>query len=154
MNYLETPGDATLPMSTHVVIVHVCNNIGGWGAGFVLPLAARYPIARESYRKMHRDYETVLGAVQFVKVEEDEVYVANLIGQDDIHYKENVPPVRYEAIREGLRKVREFCKEKGLQVQMPKIGSGLAGGDWNIVSQIVREELSLQSVPVTVFTID
>lgn len=150
--YVETPGDATLPISTHVVIVHVCNNVGAWGAGFVIPLGKRYPEARESYYKMHKDYETILGAVQFVKVEDNEVYVANMIGQDNI--QQNVPPVRYEAIREGLGKVRDFCIEKGLQVQMPKIGSGLAGGNWEIISDIIKSELSLHNVPVTVLTID
>lgn len=152
MMYVETPGDATLPISTHVVIVHVCNNVGAWGAGFVIPLGKRYPEARESYYKMHKDYETILGAVQFVKVEDNEVYVANMIGQDNI--QQNVPPVRYEAIREGLGKVRDFCIEKGLQVQMPKIGSGLAGGNWEIISDIIKSELSLHNVPVTVLTID
>jgi O-acetyl-ADP-ribose deacetylase (regulator of RNase III) len=153
--YVETPGDATIPISTRVVIVHVCNNVGAWGAGFVIPLGKRYPEARESYYKMHKEYETILGAVQFVNVEpEHDVYVANLIGQDNIRYVQNIPPVRYEAIREGLKKVREFCIEKGLQVQMPKIGSGLAGGNWEIISDIIQSELSSHNVPVTVLTID
>jgi hypothetical protein len=34
---------------------------------------------------------------------------------------------------------------------MPKIGSGLAGGDWNIIEQIIIEELCKHDIPVFVY---
>ena len=45
-------GDATQPIireNEYSVIVHCCNTLGAWGAGFVIPLAKRYPNARSSY---------------------------------------------------------------------------------------------------------
>lgn len=47
-------GDATLPIETEAenrLIVHCCNTLGAWGAGFVVPLGRRYPLAKEGYKK-------------------------------------------------------------------------------------------------------
>ena len=47
-------GDATLPIETEAenrLIVHCCNTLGAWGAGFVVPLGERYPSAKEEYKK-------------------------------------------------------------------------------------------------------
>jgi O-acetyl-ADP-ribose deacetylase (regulator of RNase III) len=155
--YREQPGDATLPLEEGTVIAHVCNDIGGWGAGFVVPLGNRYPNARQRYYEWSKGEDEnlpfSLGNVQFVHVERW-VFVANMIGQRGIFSENGEPPIRYDAIRECLQKVRAFCKEHNFNVQMPKIGSGLAGGDWAIISQIVREELSDKGIDVTVLTID
>ncbi|GGJ45802.1 hypothetical protein GCM10010121_066360 [Streptomyces brasiliensis] len=37
-------GDATVPSGKGVkAIAHVCNDVGGWGKGFVLALSRRWP---------------------------------------------------------------------------------------------------------------
>jgi len=47
-------GDATRPEGQGPrVIVHVCNDIGGWGRGFVLALSRAYPEAERRYRAWH-----------------------------------------------------------------------------------------------------
>lgn len=41
INYLK--GDATNPASAgNKIIVHVCNDIGGWGKGFVMAISKRW----------------------------------------------------------------------------------------------------------------
>ena len=35
------------------MIVHVCNDIGGWGAGFVVAISRRWKAPEEAYRKWH-----------------------------------------------------------------------------------------------------
>ena len=39
----------------------------------------------------------------------------------------------------------------GATVHMPRIGCGEAGGDWNIVSEMIDEALCRESIPVTVY---
>ena len=39
INYLK--GDATEPTKKPAIICHVCNDIGGWGRGFVLALSKK-----------------------------------------------------------------------------------------------------------------
>ena len=47
-------GDATLPQGRGPgIIAHVCDDIGQWGKGFVLPLGKRYPDAEKQYRKWY-----------------------------------------------------------------------------------------------------
>ncbi|MFJ6385555.1 hypothetical protein ACIQI7_36810, partial [Kitasatospora sp. NPDC092039] len=44
-------GDATTPQGKGVkVIAHVCNDLGGWGKGFVLALSRRWPEPEAAYR--------------------------------------------------------------------------------------------------------
>ena len=45
----------------------------------------------------------------------------------------------YKAIREVFKKVKE--QFSGLRIGYPAIGAGLAGGDWNVISKIIKEEL-------------
>jgi O-acetyl-ADP-ribose deacetylase (regulator of RNase III) len=33
--------------------------------------------------------------------------------------------------------VKKFAKEKGLSIAIPKIGAGLAGGEWSVIEQIL-----------------
>lgn len=136
-------GDATLPQGQGPgIIAHVCNDIGQWGKGFVLPLGKRYPDAEKQYREwfQQKDPPFALGWVQFVQVA-PELWVANMIGQRGIARRGGLPPVRYDALREFLRCVGEFALEHKAYVQMPRIGCGLAGGKWEEVSKVVEEEL-------------
>ncbi|MFE0817971.1 GNAT family N-acetyltransferase [Streptomyces sp. NPDC058794] len=49
-------GDATVPSVKGVkVIAHVCNDLGGWGKGFVLAISRRWPEPEAAYRAWHRD---------------------------------------------------------------------------------------------------
>ena len=147
-------GDATQPIGRGPkIIVHVCNDIGGWGRGFVVALSKRWPEPEQGYREWHRGEAKssfALGEVQFVQVG-DALWVANLIGQRDVRTVGGVPPVRYEAIRKGLRRVTEEARRLGASVYMPRIGCGLAGGKWEEVGKIVEDEIANRGVLVTVY---
>lgn len=149
-------GDATDPQGEGPqVIVHVCNDVGGWGRGFVMALSRRWPEPEARYRRWHeqgRDGDVTfgLGQVQFVEVG-PELWVANLIGQHGLSAVKGVPPVRYDAVRDGLADVAKFAKRHNASVHMPRIGAGLAGGDWNRIAKIVDEELCRAGVDVTVY---
>lgn len=150
-------GDATRPQGEGPrLLVHICNDIGAWGRGFVLALSKRYPEPEQAYKRWasgETGQPFVLGEVQFVPVTDD-LTVANLIGQHDIARKNRpapLPPVRYEAIRAGLGRVREEAERTRATVHMPRIGAGLAGGDWAVIASILEEELVAHGVNVTVY---
>lgn len=150
-------GDATRPAGIgNKVIVHCCNDVGGWGAGFVLALSRRWPEPEASYRAWAEGEivspEFKLGAVQFVPVSES-ITVANLIGQSGCGFFNGKPPVRYEAICTGLRSVAAYAGETKASVHMPKMGAGLAGGDWGRIESLIRQQLSDQDIPVIVYTL-
>lgn len=146
-------GDATSPQpSGNKIIVHVCNDIGGWGKGFVMAISKRWKEPEKQYRewfKSKNDFE--LGNVQFVQVEEN-LWVANLIGQHKINKDENgEAPIRYNAIEEGLEAVSDFAKTNNASVHMPRIGCGLAGGKWEMIEPIILKTLSDQDIKVVVY---
>lgn len=147
-----TKGDATAPFGDgNKIIVHICNDIGGWGKGFVLALSARWVGPEKEYRDWYKskiDFE--LGNVQFVLVEDD-IYVANIIGQRDIKMENDIPPIRYEAVESGLRKVADKAIEIHASVHMPRIGCGLAGGKWSIIENIIDRSLLDKDIDVTVY---
>jgi O-acetyl-ADP-ribose deacetylase (regulator of RNase III) len=58
-------------------------------------------------------------------------------------------PVDYDAITLCMRKIKH--KFNGLKIGLPKIGSKLAGGDWNIISNIIDTELSGEDVTIINF---
>jgi O-acetyl-ADP-ribose deacetylase (regulator of RNase III) len=144
-------GDATLPQGEGAkVIVHVCNDAGGWGRGFVVAISRRWSLPEAEYRRWHREPQQIpfeLGQVQFVEVDSG-LWVANMIGQHDVRPSGGVPPVRYEAIRTGLGRVREFAVQRQASIHMPRIGAGLAGGSWETIQEIIEQELSELSVLV------
>lgn len=67
-------GDATFPLGTgNKIIAHICNDIGGWGLGFVLALSKRWKQPEKEYRQWHLSKATSnfkLGEIQLVKVED------------------------------------------------------------------------------------
>lgn len=147
-------GDATAPVGDGIkFIAHVCNTIGAWGAGFVLALSRKWSEPEEAYRAMS-DEDRSLGNVRLVGVEED-IAVANMIAQEGTgHAPDGTPPIRYHALGEALRVLDEAAiahskhMGKPVSIHMPRIGSGLAGGDWKTIEMIIRE---CTTVPVTVY---
>ncbi|MFJ4200387.1 macro domain-containing protein [Streptomyces sviceus] len=147
-------GDATTPSVKGVkLIAHVCNDIGGWGRGFVVAVSRRWPEPEIAYRAWHRaraSNDFGLGAAQFVQVE-PYVWVANLVGQRGIRRGSKGVPVRYEAIDEALGRLADKAVELGASVHMPRIGCGLAGGTWSRVEPLVVERLVKRGLSVTVY---
>jgi O-acetyl-ADP-ribose deacetylase (regulator of RNase III) len=148
-------GDATRPAGEGPrVIAHVCNDIGGWGRGFVVAVSARWAAPEVEYRRWHRGelagLPFALGQVQLVEVEE-RLWVANMIGQHGVSARGGVPPVRYEAIEAALAGVAAFARQHGASVHMPRIGAGLAGGSWREIEPLIERTLCSVGIPVTVY---
>ncbi|MFD3627707.1 macro domain-containing protein [Streptomyces sp. NPDC058698] len=147
-------GDATLPPVKGVkIIAHVCNDIGGWGKGFVLAVSRRRPEPEAAYRAWHRaraGNDFGLGALQLVQVERY-VWVANMMGQRGTGSGGKGVPVRYEAIDAALARLAGPAAELDASVHMPRIGCGPAGGRWSRVEPLITERLVRHGIPVTVY---
>lgn len=154
-------GDATDPQGEgEKIIAHVCNDVGGWGRGFVLAVSRRWPQPETMYRRwsrgdideLHGEMLFGLGMVQFAPVAK-QLTVANMVAQHDVKPADDgTPPIRYEALRECLRHVAKSAKECRASVHMPRIGCGLAGGEWRAIEQIINDELN--DVEVFVYDLD
>lgn len=156
-------GDVTRPLGgKYKVIVHVCNDLGAWGAGVSGAIGRRWPKAERLYRlwaisKKLPPHENnfppfELGQIQVVQMNEPDqnIRVVNLIGQNGLRSRSNPHPVRHDAIRQGLRTLAAVgnIDNQDTIVHMPKIGCGLAGGKWEDVRPIITDELSQKDVAV------
>jgi O-acetyl-ADP-ribose deacetylase (regulator of RNase III) len=149
-----TTGDATAPAAEgNKVIAHICNDSGGWGAGFVLALSRRWREPEADYRAWYdaregNDFK--LGATRIVQVS-SEVWVANMVAQRGTRAKGVLPPIRYDAVELCLRSLAVQATELRASVHMPRIGCGLAGGRWEEIEPLVDRCLADVGVAVTVY---
>ena len=74
-----------------------------------------------------------------------------MIGQRGIRSIRNLCPLRYDALETCLMKVAGYCKKNNMSVHMPRIGCGLAGGDWEKVEAIINKTLILHGLEVYVY---
>jgi hypothetical protein len=140
-----------------LLIPHLCNNEGLWGRGFVIPLADRYPKAKESYERLFRDgRKPPLGHVDYARVA-DNVTVANMIAQvidlpgaQDMEWM-GVRPVRYNALATCMDGVADHIVGKDIEIYCPLFGAGIAGGDWMIIKELICDCWESRDIPVTVF---
>ena len=149
-------GDATAPIGEdNRIIAHVCNDIGGWGRGFVMALSKRWPEPEKAFRDWFASSENfALGQIQIIEVEPT-LYVANMIGQRDIKRKSTpkgtLPPIRYEAIKSCLSQLAIEARSRNASVHMPRIGCGLAGGRWEQIEPLIETTLIAGGVSVFVY---
>lgn len=131
------------------IIAHCVNTKGAFGAGVAGQIAKLYPIARDSYMYRHcHGGGWKLGQIQLIKATDD-LIIANIAGQDD--FGTHKVQVDYSALTIGLEQVFLYAEEKKVGVAMPKIGCGLAGGEWNVVEDIIVKLLTKYPIEVTVY---
>ncbi|MEU8892355.1 macro domain-containing protein [Streptomyces sp. NPDC048442] len=147
-------GDATSPQAKGPkIIAHICNDLGGWGKGFVVAVSRRWPGPEKEYRRWHRERagnDFGLGAVQLVQVKPD-IWIANMVAQHGIRTGSAGPPIRYDAVERGLEAVAAHALAHQASVHMPRIGCGLAGGKWERIEPLITQSLSARGVAVTVY---
>ena len=144
INYLI--GDATKPKhnNKNIIIPHVCNDKGGWGAGFVVALSKRWPEPEERYRREFRSGKNkYLGNVHFVHVEDSNypvnIYVANMIAQEGTISRENKKPLKYRALANCMDEVKYSALKINAEIHAPRFGSALAGGNWSFIEELIQE---------------
>jgi len=132
-------GDVLYPaVPGHKYIVHVCNDVGGWGRGFVKSLSRRWLEPEQHYRAARKPLE--LGTNQYVRVEPD-ITVVNMVAQRGYKSETNPTPLRYGALTLCLHSVNAHIIDTDSTIHMPLIGTGLAGGSWDKISQIINEHV-------------
>lgn len=147
-------GDATCPQAKGAkIICHICNDIGGWGKGFVLAISKRWKEPEAAFRKWYTEGKNggfTLGAVQFVQVD-SYLWIANMVAQKGTKTGSSGPPIRYEAVAMCLAQVARKALDLKASVHMPRIGCGLAGGKWEVIEPYLNQHLVTAGIPVTVY---
>lgn len=80
----------------------------------------------------------------------NELFVINAYTQ--YKHRGNSPseaPIDYDALTLCMRKIKH--RFRGNRIGLPKIGCGLAGGNWDIISRIIDKELQGEDVTIINF---
>jgi len=135
---------------TEGFIMHGCNAQGVMGSGVANIIRLRYHEAYKVYGLQYPYY--ILGEVIPVQVTEN-LTIINAITQDD--YGTHKVQVDYDAVRQAMKGALHvvdsgtFAGPK--ELHMPFIGAGLAGGDPDVILEIMHEELEDSAIPATLW---
>jgi len=126
-------------------IAHGCNCFNTMGAGIAKQIKMRYPMAYEA------DCETIAGDKEklgdFSIAFENDRMIFNLYTQYNMGRD-----LSYPALESSLRKLKnslDFVDEnQNLVLGLPRIGCGIAGGDWPRVEEIINNVFAKRTVRV------
>ena len=138
-----------------IIIPHVCNDVGGWGAGFVVPLGKNFPESKERYIKLSKEGDIPLGYTQLVYCENEcnIVVVCNMIAQHGTVGPNNSKPIKYGALAECLNRIKILCLYKeNPEIHTCAFDSALAGGNWGIIATLL-EEIIPDEIPIHIYSL-
>lgn len=123
-------------------VIHQTNYFGVMGGGIALQIKHQFPNVFDEYAKLcaTKTMEQLLGQAQLVKTTHAngaKFTICNCFGQGD--YGRVVCYTKYDALENAMILVNKAAP-KDARILIPKfIGCGLAGGDWNIVSDMIQK---------------
>lgn len=146
-------GDASRPRGkdTRIIAQIVNNRATTWGAGFARQVRTKWPHVQETFRLWASagGDAFALGSVHLSDVD-DNLSVASMICQRG-YGQSRTPRIDYNSVEKCLQKVASAANDRGASVHMPRIGTGEAGGSWEITSELVYEQLCKRQIAVTVY---
>lgn len=135
-----------------VFVPHVCNNIDAFGAGFASQVADKYPSVKADYHMLGKTFlKNNFGYAQILDVYEDKKYkhklcFVNMIAQNGIINPSNPRPLNYMALARSMNHLckyidthTKFPTSEPVEIHCPKFGSGLAGGNWNFIENLIED---------------
>lgn len=138
-------GDLVRDADQFDVIAQGCNCFCVMGAGLAPQIKHKWPEAFAVDCATVAGDRNKLGTI--THTENTTPIVVNIYSQYDTRGRSmGRMDLDYTALRSGLRAMKE--KFTGKKFGLPRIGSDLAGGDWNIIERIIQEELNGEDVTV------
>lgn len=131
------------------VIIHGCNCFCTMGAGIAKFVKESFPEAFAADKATVRGDRTKLGTCTFAEIatESSTLVVVNAYTQFD--WRGRGPKVDCAAVRSCMKWIKN--RYTGRRIGLPKIGAGLAGGDWPTIAGIIDEELAGEDVTLVEF---
>jgi len=143
VNYIDGDLIKLAKQGNFDVIAHGCNCKSTMGAGIAPQMAKAFGCDKFWMERLGVSI-TKLGNIdyQHVIIGEKELTVVNAYTQFNYgrnHADGDAIPFSYEAFTLCMKKMNNIFK--GKHIGLPKIGAGLAGGDWSLIEKIINKEL-------------
>jgi hypothetical protein len=152
ITYLK--GDALEPRGEGPVIVaQVVNDAtANWGGrGFAQAVKDRVPAVQADFRQWAtiRRARLRLGESRLYQAAQN-MHFFSMICQEG-YGPSSAPRLRYAPLQKCLIELGDAARRLTASVHMPRIGAGQAGGSWDIIEELIRQEVCGRGVPVTVY---
>jgi O-acetyl-ADP-ribose deacetylase (regulator of RNase III) len=126
------------------VIVHGCNCFCVMGGGIAKTIKQKYPGVFALDKKTKKGDRGKLGTCGVFK--KGNQFIVNCYTEYDYREKK---PIDYPSLENCMRYIKSNFS--GKRIGFPKIGAGLAGGDWKIIEGIISKELQGEDVTVVIY---
>lgn len=131
------------------VIAQCANCFNTMGSGIAPLIKARFPEAYAVDNATIKGDASKLGTITHTV--NTTPIVVNIYGQYDYTgRRRHEMDLDYNALRSGLRLMKQTFS--GKRFGMPKLGAGLAGGDWTIIERIIQEEFAGEYVTIVLLS--
>ena len=121
------------------VVVHGCNCQHTMGAGIAYSIRTMFPEVYEADLRTPKGDRAKLGTIMSVDVQREGVAFTVVNGYTQFHYRGEGVLVDYDAVRRVMRAVKE--QHSGKRIAYPRIGAGMARGDWSLIQAIITRAL-------------
>ena len=145
------------------VIVHGCNCFNNMGSGIAVDIKNVFPEAWEADQRTKKGDRAKMGTFTSAFFERNDprydldhqgLTVINAYTQ--YRYGRGLQ-VEYESLEQVFKQLGAIYRGTHTNIGFPQIGAGLAGGDWDIIEEIIEDQLegcvstlvNFNGVPVT-----
>ena len=125
------------------VIIHGCNCYCTMGAGIAKFIKKTFPEAYKADLETEKADRSKLGTYTSATVVRDDHEITVVNAYTQFNYRGAKPLVDYDALFEVFVSIaRDF---DGKRIGYPKIGAGLAGGDWDTIARLIEQAMDGQA---------
>jgi len=129
------------------LIAHGCNCFCTMGSGIAKEIRSKFPGAYEADCKTIKGDRNKLGTFTSYDVVGDYIAFRIINAYTQYNYgRDGKVYVDYDALTNVFKKINHLYA--GCSIGLPKIGAGLAGGDWDKIKGIISETLTDMDVTI------
>jgi len=132
------------------LIVHGCNCHCEMGAGIAKSIRGQFPAAYEADLATTKGDRNKLGTYSSATVETENHQLTIVNAYTQFDWAGGGVQADYDAIRRVFERISDHFS--GRRIGYPKIGAGLAGGDWPTIEEIIDQALAGEDHTLVIFS--
>lgn len=121
------------------VVVHGCNCFCEMGGGIAKSIREQFPEAYQADLATQRGLKHKLGSFSFAEIRRNNFQFIVVNAYTQYRWSGAGVLADYDAIRQVFGQIK--LQYSGCKIAYPKIGAGLAQGDWQTIAGIIDEQL-------------
>lgn len=137
------------------VVMHQANCQKTMGAGIAKAISKMYPGAYLVDKNSNLSPEERFGTFTHYTSKDNGVTVVNLYGQ--LHFGRGGNFTNYDKLESAIDSFLSYAKDNKNEIDLSKvgvpykIGSGLAGGDWKVVNNLIEKQSRKHKVNIHIY---